>query len=276
VLLQRGAAPNARDFGRNTPLHLCPPAGGETVITLVRHGARLTDLPNNNKQDPAAGAGARAAPPAGVSKAQAEWLAAGAIPADGLELDADRDDPRWAADDAEPECRRCSAPFGFLRRRHHCRRCGVLCCGDCWSKTATRDAGRAPFRVCDGCYNVCRVKAAHAHHAAASAAAKKTDSAPVTAASARGPMTDGERRRAHDAEAASIKADIERLKKEGGSTRPQVEATKAAMAENKRLALERGEKLNEMGDKAARMEDAAQSFAAKAQRLKEQQKSSWW
>jgi len=37
----------------------------------------------------------------------------------------------WQPDDATGECAECAAPFNFVRRRHHCRGCGRLLCGEC-------------------------------------------------------------------------------------------------------------------------------------------------
>jgi hypothetical protein len=48
------------------------------------------------------------------------------------------------------------------------------------------------------------------------------------------------------------------------------------MAQNRQLALERGEKLGMMEDKAARMEADAENFASMAKALKEKHKNSWW
>ena len=53
-------------------------------------------------------------------------------------------------------------------------------------------------------------------------------------------------------------------------------STHAQMGQNKQMALERGEKLNQMEDKAARMESDAENFASMAAKLKEKQKNSWW
>lgn len=39
--------------------------------------------------------------------------------------------PRWQPDDELSKCSICAAPFTFLNRRHHCRRCGRLVCGPC-------------------------------------------------------------------------------------------------------------------------------------------------
>jgi hypothetical protein len=37
----------------------------------------------------------------------------------------------WVLDDASPSCQVCGALFTMIRRRHHCRRCGVLLCHRC-------------------------------------------------------------------------------------------------------------------------------------------------
>ena len=46
--------------------------------------------------------------------------------------------PVWASDATSNECSLCRAEFTWLRRRHHCRRCGLLVCDDC-SKVCGRD-----------------------------------------------------------------------------------------------------------------------------------------
>lgn len=62
--------------------------------------------------------------------------------------------PVWVGDDASDNCQQCSTPFGMLRRRHHCRRCGSLLCGACTTRLEfvpelgyTKDK----VRVCFGC-----------------------------------------------------------------------------------------------------------------------------
>ena len=66
-----------------------------------------------------------------------------------------------------------------------------------------------------------------------------------------------------------------------GDARTAQTAGKAASAnqmasENKRLALERGEKLGQMETKAAAMEADAENFASMAKKLKETHKNSWF
>ena len=39
--------------------------------------------------------------------------------------------PRWQLDDEVSECPICRMPFSFLRRKHHCRKCGKVVCGRC-------------------------------------------------------------------------------------------------------------------------------------------------
>ena len=42
-----------------------------------------------------------------------------------------RTSPRWVMDEETVGCMLCTAEFNFWTRRHHCRYCGVLVCGDC-------------------------------------------------------------------------------------------------------------------------------------------------
>jgi len=39
--------------------------------------------------------------------------------------------PIWESDDAAPQCMRCKNAFTVISRRHHCRSCGMVVCGDC-------------------------------------------------------------------------------------------------------------------------------------------------
>ncbi|CAM9622363.1 unnamed protein product, partial [Phaeothamnion confervicola] len=39
--------------------------------------------------------------------------------------------PRWIRDEEVDLCALCKEEFGVLTRKHHCRRCGRVCCDDC-------------------------------------------------------------------------------------------------------------------------------------------------
>jgi len=64
--------------------------------------------------------------------------------------------PKWAADDDASECMLCGIPFTFIRRRHHCRRCGKCVCKICAPTDNTRpilEWGMLdPVRHCKDCY----------------------------------------------------------------------------------------------------------------------------
>lgn len=52
-------------------------------------------------------------------------------------IEPDRDDfisPVWVPDDATNNCMCCNTGFSIVRRKHHCRRCGRLCCAACSAK----------------------------------------------------------------------------------------------------------------------------------------------
>jgi len=60
----------------------------------------------------------------------------------------------WKLDDAVPECMMCNEKFSTFLRRHHCRSCGKVACGNCSSKKLPlpRLGYPNPERVCDPCY----------------------------------------------------------------------------------------------------------------------------
>eukprot|EP01039_Chlorochromonas_danica_P002523 gene2523-2764_t len=62
----------------------------------------------------------------------------------------------WIPDDTANGCMVCTKAFGFLTRRHHCRRCGKVCCADCAPANNSRPIMewglRDPVRHCKACY----------------------------------------------------------------------------------------------------------------------------
>lgn len=60
---------------------------------------------------------------------------------------------RWE-DNSAHECPRCNSAFDVFNRRHHCRRCGKICCEPCSSfyKEMPEAAYTEPVRVCRVCF----------------------------------------------------------------------------------------------------------------------------
>jgi len=56
-----------------------------------------------------------------------------------------------------PQCFKCQMVFTFFKRRHHCRICGGVYCGQCTSHNVTLDG--SSLRVCDACYMVYQAQA---------------------------------------------------------------------------------------------------------------------
>nr|XP_003708287.1 PREDICTED: hepatocyte growth factor-regulated tyrosine kinase substrate isoform X1 [Megachile rotundata]XP_012152656.1 PREDICTED: hepatocyte growth factor-regulated tyrosine kinase substrate isoform X1 [Megachile rotundata] len=59
--------------------------------------------------------------------------------------------PAWVDGDV---CHRCRVSFGVMQRKHHCRACGQVFCGQCSSKTSTlpKFGFEKEVRVCEACY----------------------------------------------------------------------------------------------------------------------------
>jgi len=57
----------------------------------------------------------------------------------------------WVPDSHSKVCKICSDKFTFVNRRHHCRRCGILCCNKC-SKYKLPNGEGVMQRACKRCY----------------------------------------------------------------------------------------------------------------------------
>ena len=60
----------------------------------------------------------------------------------------------WISDEEATGCMDCGAEFTFTRRRHHCRNCGGIFCGNCTTKKmAILSLGHVnKVRVCENCF----------------------------------------------------------------------------------------------------------------------------
>ena len=62
--------------------------------------------------------------------------------------------PIWDPDDRASKCKSCNYEFTMLFRKHHCRACGKVFCGNCSNQKAPlRYKNFQPCRVCDNCYD---------------------------------------------------------------------------------------------------------------------------
>eukprot|EP00055_Hartaetosiga_balthica_P004933 m.13731 g.13731 ORF g.13731 m.13731 type:complete len:285 (+) comp4190_c0_seq2:83-937(+) len=63
--------------------------------------------------------------------------------------------PLWVEDSNAATCSLCNKNFNIFKRRHHCRDCGLLVCGECSmnSKTLSHGVNSTRHRVCDTCFN---------------------------------------------------------------------------------------------------------------------------
>ncbi|KAK8392249.1 hypothetical protein O3P69_017679 [Scylla paramamosain] len=64
-------------------------------------------------------------------------------------------EPEWIPDKQSPTCMDCKEKFDFLKRRHHCRRCGRVCCAACCDTRMElpRMCFLDPVRLCSSCAN---------------------------------------------------------------------------------------------------------------------------
>ncbi|ETV97823.1 hypothetical protein H310_09171 [Aphanomyces invadans] len=107
-LLAFGADPNVYSIDKKTPLHIAAKRGSiDQAIALVKHGASMT-LPDANL--------VRVLHTSDVSSQLLPYII---------------HPPQWIPDDDVANCMVCKYEFNFFVRRHHCRRCGAVCCSDC-------------------------------------------------------------------------------------------------------------------------------------------------
>ena len=62
--------------------------------------------------------------------------------------------PVWVPDESSARCQECEVKFTFIIRKHHCRACGRLLCGDCTRYQEPLEyLGWRLSRVCIVCHN---------------------------------------------------------------------------------------------------------------------------
>ncbi|XP_066140552.1 hepatocyte growth factor-regulated tyrosine kinase substrate isoform X1 [Euwallacea fornicatus] len=84
-----------------------------------------------------------------------------AMKAEGFKFPVLRESDAMFAADTAPDwldgdtCHRCRTAFGLVQRKHHCRNCGQVFCGQCSSKSTTlpKFGIEKEVRVCETCYD---------------------------------------------------------------------------------------------------------------------------
>ncbi|XP_062570524.1 myotubularin-related protein 4-like [Saccostrea cucullata] len=71
---------------------------------------------------------------------------------------------RWVPDHAVTHCAECEAGFSLLVRKHHCRNCGNIFCGNCSENfiTIPQQNLMTPERVCNRCFSHHQMMSKHA------------------------------------------------------------------------------------------------------------------
>jgi len=59
---------------------------------------------------------------------------------------------KWKSDKEFTHCKSCAKEFNLTRRKHHCRSCGEIFCGQCSDNVMELASSSKPVRVCDNCY----------------------------------------------------------------------------------------------------------------------------
>ncbi|VDN51534.1 unnamed protein product [Dracunculus medinensis] len=59
---------------------------------------------------------------------------------------------KWLDDSEAVNCNLCTKLFSLTVRKHHCRHCGLIFCGNCTQHTAEVPSHKNPVRVCSICY----------------------------------------------------------------------------------------------------------------------------
>jgi hypothetical protein len=60
--------------------------------------------------------------------------------------------PAWVPDNQATTCFKCDNQFTIVNRRHHCRFCGQIFCGECTMRRGKMSSSPQMSRFCDECF----------------------------------------------------------------------------------------------------------------------------
>lgn len=67
--------------------------------------------------------------------------------------------PHWIPDSSSQACMQCDQKFTLVRRRHHCRACGLLLCSSCCSVKYFLHYLQSDGRICERCHVILKMQA---------------------------------------------------------------------------------------------------------------------
>jgi len=208
-------------------------------------------------------------------------------------------------DASRSTCNGCESSFNQLsRRKHHCRRCGLLMCGACTTKKLKRSATSGDsdddettvvngafslmknlfspppptiaqvigvkltgIRVCDGCYNLCSAFSVKVME-------EKEEWEKQKAEAASRNMTDKPSNADQRLALLGKGGRVESMKETPPSSK--LHELSDVMNKNKALLGERGQKLSRLDEKVSEMNQQAKSFADSAELIKKRAKNGWF
>lgn len=69
--------------------------------------------------------------------------------------------PHWIPDSSSQACMQCDQKFTLVKRRHHCRACGLLLCSSCCSVKHFLHYLQSEGRICERCHVILKMQAEH-------------------------------------------------------------------------------------------------------------------
>ena len=192
---------------------------------------------------------------------------------------------------ASNSCHLCSIGYSMFRRKYNCSTCNIECCDECSKKRLilSSTSGKGKVRSCDTCYNVIKALIVQAQKEQSLKKSLKNNSKTISGSSGGSNGSGlyiGNGNSSNGNETISTK----RASLFGGSkvktTSPtppsaslssdRAQTTQASLAETRNALEKRGEKLEQLSDKSGRLMEASNEFAKLAEKLKQQQKSSFF
>jgi len=254
ALLGAGALPNVRIPRQwKTPLHMAHRAPAAAMLLKAGSRADLTSKNGKPACNPTELARKNKRYEHMLLDAQSFWNALDETPPSPDLLHAQNpSEAHQAQSKSDTICTACGDKFNSFRRwRYECGRCGISVCAFCSTKRVKDSKDNHPRRVCDGCYNLCRVRA----FGSVKAWGVKKE-------------REGKRRQLGIQGSGQVSS--------SGAGSAVAGGTGDLMRQNLRAMSERGERLNQMEDTSAKVAEEAQEFANHAKLLRQKMQSSWF